>query len=517
MTSPIQLPQSYAANLLAIRNAQRNVDLATERLASGRKVNTALDNPQNFFTSRALSNRASDLARLLDGIGSNIRVIEEAASGVKAVENLLRIGESYAQNKLDDLRAGDVLPVEPAAPTVPALNTQILASNPVGYWQLNETAGATATNLGSIGAAANANYLNGPTLGAQPLYEDATGSVALNGTNQSISVPNHPQLNTSVQPRRSVELVFNANTTSGRQVLYEEGGGTNAFSIYVFNGSLYLNGRDAGAWGPVNISIPITAGETYHVGFTFDFPNAIFRGYVNGVEIGNAAVNASFPSHSGNIGIGRMDNATWFHDGAQSGSNHYFNGRISDVAIYNSVLSDADFENRATAVLGTSGPDETDPLFDEILSQIDLQVKDAHYRGINLLRSDNLTSFFNEDGTSLLELEGMDFTSNGLGIKRTSFLTEEGIEGILQSLRDALEEVRGFGSTLSNALAIITTRRTFTAETVNVLKSGAALLTDADQNEEGANLLAAQTRQNLATTSLALANTSYSSVLNLFA
>jgi flagellin-like hook-associated protein FlgL len=80
----------------------------------------------------------------------------------------------------------------------------------------------------------------------------------------------------------------------------------------------------------------------------------------------------------------------------------------------------------------------------------------------------------------------------------------------------ALGEVRSFGSSLSNNLSIIQTRRDFTEQTINTLRAGASDLTDANLNEEGANLLALQTSQQLGVTSLSLASQSQQSVLRLF-
>lgn len=512
MSDRIVLNAAYRNNILAIRHAQRTVDDVTFRLASGLKVNSALDDPQNFFAARALNNRSSDFSRLLDGIGSSVRTIETGLTGVKSLERLLRLGESVAQQSLDTLTAQTLT----AAATQP-LNTQILAASPVGYWPLGETSGASAINQGSIGGAANAAYVNGPILGAGALYDGGGTSVDFNGVNQSASIPNHPQLNTSNHALRSVELVFNADTTAGRQVLYEEGGTTNAFSIYVFNGNLYVNGRDGGAWGPVNISMPIVSGETYHVGFTFDFPAGVFRGYVNGVEIGNASVNAIFPSHSGNIGIGAMNNGTWFHDGAQAGNNFYFNGRISDVAVYNSVLTPQQFADHAASVTGIVAGSDTNVEFDNVLSQINQLVRDTHYRGVQLLFNDDLTSYFNEDRSHRLVTKGVDFTASGLGVRRTGFNDANGIRDILASIRGALSQVREYGRTLSSDINILSVREAFTRSTINTLSAGALDLTRADENEEGARLLAAQTRLELATTSLALANVLNASVLDLFA
>ena len=114
MIDRLLLSASAMNNVLAIRNAQSMVDLSTLRLSTGRKVNSALDNPMNFFTARALDNRASDLMRLLDGIGSSIRAVEEASNGVSALTRLLNLAESDALLALEKLRAAvtdQVVPV----------------------------------------------------------------------------------------------------------------------------------------------------------------------------------------------------------------------------------------------------------------------------------------------------------------------------------------------------------------------------------------------------------------------
>lgn len=515
MSDRILLNSAFTNNLLAIKNAERTVETISARLATGLKVNSALDDPQNFFAARALNYHGVDLSRLLDGIGSSIRTIQEAVTGIEGVSKLLDQGEAVALQVLEDIRSGKIPPAPAPVATVPPLNTQILASNPVGYWRLNEPAGATAANTGSIGAAGNAAYQNTPTLGASALYGDGDISTSFNGTNEGVLIPNHAQFNLATYNARSVELVFNANTVAGRQVLYEEGATVNSFSIYIDNGNLYVNGRDQGAWGPVNISAPVVAGQTYHVTFTFDRPNGVFRGYLNGTEIGNAPVNATFPSHSGNIGIGFMNNAAWFHDGSQSGNGFYFNGRISDVAVHNTVLAPTVIADHAASVAGvTAIPAVENEEFNKILDQITQLVTDAHYRGIHLLKGDDLTTYFNVKNTHSIKTEGVDFTAQGLGIKYTGFDDETQIEEILETIRAARTTVRGYGNTLVNNLNVIKIREEFTRGSITTMLAGAQDLIQADQNEEGANMLAASTRLQLATTSLSIASDINASVLN---
>ncbi|MCB1682238.1 MAG: hypothetical protein KDI65_09930 [Alphaproteobacteria bacterium] len=154
--------------------------------------------------------------------------------------------------------------------------------------------------------------------------------------------------------------------------------------------------------------------------------------------------------------------------------------------------------------------------YNNILDQIDQLVGDSGYRGTNLLNGDDLTTFFNEDRSSSLITDGVVFTSGGLGISSGNFGRVESVDQAITEIRTATDTVRSFGNSIANDLAIIQTREDFTKNTINNLEEGADKLTVADQNEEGANLLALQTRQTLGVTSLALASQSQQAVLRLF-
>ena len=156
--------------------------------------------------------------------------------------------------------------------------------------------------------------------------------------------------------------------------------------------------------------------------------------------------------------------------------------------------------------------------YNNVRAQIDELVGngDTGYRGTNLLNGDDLTSFFNEFRSSSLTTEGVTFNSSGLGLSEADFSSAASVDAALVEARDALSSVRNFGVTLANDLAIIQTREDFTNSLINTLTEGSDKLTIADQNEEGAKLLALQTRQQLGVTSLSLASQSQQSILRLF-
>ena len=107
MSSDVVLTSALRNNLLSLQNTQRLIDETQLRLATGLKVNSALDNPQNFFASQSLNNRASDLSRLLDGIGQSIRTVETADAGVTALNNLIEQAQSITSQARDELAASE--------------------------------------------------------------------------------------------------------------------------------------------------------------------------------------------------------------------------------------------------------------------------------------------------------------------------------------------------------------------------------------------------------------------------
>ena len=161
--------------------------------------------------------------------------------------------------------------------------------------------------------------------------------------------------------------------------------------------------------------------------------------------------------------------------------------------------------------------------YNEVRSQIGQMAGDSGYKGINLLKdaATTLTVKFDELGDSKLTLNGFDASQTGLGITASDWqdpgtTTRTAIDADLVKLDTAVTTLRTKSSTLSNNLSIITARQEFTQSLINVLKDGAAGLTNADMNEEGANMLMLQTRQALGTTSLSLASQAAQSVLRLF-
>lgn len=156
--------------------------------------------------------------------------------------------------------------------------------------------------------------------------------------------------------------------------------------------------------------------------------------------------------------------------------------------------------------------------YDDLLSQIDDLAGDASYRGRNFLDSDTLAVFFNEDGSSSMTITGFagDSTGLGIGAAANAWVADTDIDAAITDLEAALSTLRTNAKTLAASLSVVSTRQEFTTNIINTLTAGADLLTAADQNEEGANMLALQTRQQLGITALSLTSQTAQSILKLF-
>lgn len=178
----------------------------------------------------------------------------------------------------------------------------------------------------------------------------------------------------------------------------------------------------------------------------------------------------------------------------------------------------------ARALATDDGPGRTEAMnrFNDLRKQIDQLAKDSGYDGVNLLASDSLDVQFAEKvNDSSIKLAGFDASTAGLSVATASgwdaanAAGNTAIDTAIKGLEDAEDTLRTESKKLSANLAVLTTRQEFTKNMANVLTTGAADLTNADLNEESANLLALNTQQQLGVNALSLASQSSQSVLRL--
>lgn len=171
--------------------------------------------------------------------------------------------------------------------------------------------------------------------------------------------------------------------------------------------------------------------------------------------------------------------------------------------------------------------------FEAVLDQIETVARDSGYNGTNLLANsagttgESLRTQFNEDNTSSITITGADFdTSTQTGAGNLAITTtaaddwtvanQANVDTALTELTAAFSTVRTKASSFATSLSVVQSRIDFTEDSINNLREGSGKLVLADQNEEGANLLALQTRQQLGTTALSLTAQAEQGVLRLF-
>jgi flagellin len=137
--SNVALSQAVRSNLLSLQNTASLLDATQTRLATGNKVNSALDNPTSYFTASSLNSRASDLGNLLDSVGNAIQTIQAANDGITSITKLVDSAKATA-NQAQQLAATVDVPAAAAVST-------------------GTTASLTGSSLASSAGFANTNTL----------------------------------------------------------------------------------------------------------------------------------------------------------------------------------------------------------------------------------------------------------------------------------------------------------------------------------------------------------------------
>jgi flagellin-like hook-associated protein FlgL len=439
------LTAAQNALVQSAKNTQAAIDKAQSRLASGKAVNSALDGPSSFFTARALSQTAGDLSKLLDGITLNIQTIKGAAAGADAITKLIDQAEALLDEAAVELYSG----------TYTSLITSLSAS---------DIAAILAANPGvSYSAATHSFYRVGApaTWAAANAAAQAATLIEPAGVSGVSGVTGHL-----------------ANITSATENAYVDG---------LVAGNAWLGGSDAGVEGTWRWVAGPEAGDQF------------WQGGSGGSTVGASYANwgAGEPNNSGNEDYVHMRADGRWNDQASGTSYQYV--MEWDESLFVSQVDPKLVERAA----------EYTKQYLKIMDQITMLAKDTQFRGIQLLKGENMRTDFNVKRTSFLETEGMDATAAGLGLVTSNFLQLDFLNLAKEQVRAAKNDVRSYASTLAMDLNIMSIRLDFTKSTIGVHEEGASALVDADKNEVGAELLALNVKQQLQTMALRLASQSF--------
>lgn len=643
-TDKIALTSSMRSNLLSLKNTQDLLDKTQDRLSTGYKVNSAMDNPSSYFTAQSLNSRADDLSTLLDSIGQAISTLEVADEGITTLQEFVEQAKSIANSARDTanvaskavsenvtfnsttaktdlltdmvanaaagdnftIRLGDATTMEgtsnvSADQTLEQIGiaedgvvemivgdktyefTFTAAASGITDATVDETTGVTKQSFGigttledfmsevvytvgrkvlnaevkegkltfntldnsslvirstadfDSGKTAQAAAINGATT-AKFASGDATGATSVSGASIDITV------NGQVQ---KVDISEFIDPTTGALVAGGDTGATTLKAVVEkINSTLGSEGIVAQVKG--------TNLEIYNKNNTATKPTvALTKGVINGGTNGNVTADASVATAAAAAAVSTNFNKVFGFDEGYTvtitegmtveqfrqavdgleGISADFDSKghmvISGEQGDDMVLADSGDGNFIRSLLGgnvvsaTNGSNERAKYaeqFDGVLDQIDQLVQDTSYKGINLLNGDDLTVVFNESRTSTLELKGVTFNSTGLGFtaSEAEWKDNANIDKSLDQITKATSLLRAQASEFGQNLSTVQIREDFTENMINNLQTGADKLTLADMNEEAANMLALQTRQQLGVNSLSMASQAAQSVLQLF-
>jgi hypothetical protein len=242
--SDIVLSASVRQNLLSLQSTADLLATTQTRLATGKKVNTALDNPTNFFTAAGLDARASDINNLLDGIGNGVQVLQAANTGITSLQKLIDTAKSIANQALQTQVGYTKSYVKTAAN--PGANGSNILGTSTAATAGTVTAGAfTPVNVSGTGSAQTTATIDAGTLGTVDLSGVNTLTFTLNidGTNHTISLDNTiTAVSTSAVTGAELATAINAAI----------GGGSTAASFA--SGHLTFTSPTAGAGGSLTIT-----------------------------------------------------------------------------------------------------------------------------------------------------------------------------------------------------------------------------------------------------------------------
>lgn len=504
--SDIVLSAGVRQNLLALQETADLMSLTQNRLATGKRVNSALDNPTNFFTSQGLHARANDLNGLLDSISQAQQTLNLTDQGITSLTKLVDSAKSIAKQAMQSPPPGstayNAFTVAGAAPTAEALGT------------------VTGSGLGATLGAGNGGNL----------------VITANGTDYTVPLVDGDDISTIVSKINAVTGAGGANLVTAS----DNGSGQLKLDAVTADVDFSIN---ASTDDVTSAALGLTEGTAHNSTSLLD--NLITNGGAAGdtltVKInGGADQIITFGTGAGQIStLAELNTVIGSFTGLGAGSGA--NGsavtfNVSTASSQNSLLLTSSTAG-VTTTLGLGGltgittqgtatvgaPDFTrtslENDFNNVLTQIDALAGDSTYNGINLLMGDQLKIVFNETGTSSLTVQGVTFDSAGLGLSAVStgtFQNNANIDAVLGTVDNALKTLRTQASAFGSNLNTVQTRQDFTKGLIQTLETGGDALVLADTNEEGANLLALQTRQSLSSTALSLSAQNDQAVLRLF-
>jgi len=510
----VTLSASVRASLLSLQNTTNLVERTQGRLSTGLRVASAIDDPVSFFQAKSLSDRATDLLEKKDGIDQGISTVTAALDGVEGIEQLVAQmkGISNSMKSATSAQIADLIT------QFNDLRTQInnLATdstyqgtnlvNGVGQTLSVEFSEKTASLLtvSSVDLRAGTAGLSitsaAAYTGGFPVQNGAINAVSYTAETNNVG-------NQFLALSSDFTVTFQGPTatfTAGETVAFTYGTGSTYNLTVATSAPLTVTNGQA-----LDVSI-VTAAAGITAGAEFALQATQTRNFSVAYSVGSA----------GTI-ISANELVTFTYRGDSAITLTTADGPINFT--YGTSALVFRIASGQTLVLSQAG-DTFDTTFNTGVA--------GTTAGLTAVGS----ASYIQQTNSLVRLTGDVAASTGTAIRRgiqiagsTGAITagtnaerfvREGdtttINSMISELDSALVTLRTNAQTLGSNVALLNTRLDFTEQYVSTLQTGADKLTLADINEEGANLLALQTRQQLGIQSLSLAAQAEASILQLF-
>ena len=505
----VSLTSGMRSNLLSLQATGILLDRTQTRLSTGKKVNTAIDNPVSFFAAQSLSSRASVIDSLKDAMGQAVSTINAADEGITSITSMIEQAKGLAQSAQSADNTQDTVSVTLTGITSGAtvvlanadmtLTAQTSASTSVQF-TVGSTQGETATNLAAL--------INSTTYAATNSYSATVNGAVLTVTKYTRSIGRETDaaasdVTVSAGANKGVttageseleSLIAQYNTLRTQLTeLAEDSGykGKNLLSAtsalhsmtVKFEGTtLTVQGFDATATG-LGIKSASSTTRTTSTTTTGTVSTVLTASVVSVSGSGVPGDRVSLPTGTLSAGVATDANA------------NPQNYRIVDSATLGSGGTASGQWNGSTPSIG---------------GDLILKILSGSFSASEAVTLQYCASGFNQTTGAPNSTTTTTSTTSG------GWLDPAAIETSLTELDSALITLRKQSSSMSSNLSIITTRQNFSSDMMNTLTAGADKLTLADTNEEGANMLMLQTRQSLGTTALSLSAQASQAVLKLF-
>jgi flagellin len=502
--SDVTLSASVRQSLLSLQGTTDLIERTQNRLSTGLRVSSVIDDPVSFFQARSLNNRSSDFLERRDGIDQGISTVTAALDGIEAIEQLVQQAKGIANS----IKSATDAQVADLVTQFNDLRTQLNNLTADATYQGTNLINGTGQQISIEFSERSASLLN---IASVNLRTDTAGlNIAVNSYFTQDNTVTHSAISRVSQGTNTFGDRF-LTTTSDFSLSYQ--GSAKTFSA----GETFSFTYGTGSSFTLTVSTAQALTLAQNGTITVNVASAstdVAAGTVGLLTTGS--VNASFTVSAETLAAttGTADNKLITYNGNStvtltSGDTFTFQitgggGRTLQVLSGQTfVLSQG--ESFTTSVLSTGAglSQVTGATFFRIGSAQTVAITAAN-TGSALVNGLRLGAAISANGGEI----------NFTGLVRAGDTTR--INAVISQLDTALTSLRTQAQTLGSNVALLNARLDFTENYVNTLQGGADKLTLADINSEGANLLALQTRQQLGIQSLSLAAQAEASILSLF-